>query len=585
MRNQGFLLISVMILLVLFFGLLTGYMVLTRTEYGSINASQRQTAGFYAAEAGLNLRAEEIRTRFVGFNRPSGSSPSRTNPCRGSNLGSGDFACRTYQLGGRQIHTYVVEAPNNPQNVRIPPGELYENLDAQEFRYSLYSEAIGRDGQPEAILELVFKSRLVNMFQFMAYYDKDLEILPGPNMLLNGRVHTNGDLYLNSNNTLSISGQVSTARSLYRGRKNSNECTGTVRVARPDNSYGILSCGVGGRRSFSQTDLTGWGERIQVGVNRTAVPAAEELEPLPSRTYFQRADLRVVLDLNQTPPRIRVLDPNGLENLTATTTLGVCGAVSSPATPSLYNAREGKWIRTLDVDMRQLLNCIHTRSLLGTRGLDDNTDGGLIFHFSVLGPDSGRVNNYGVRIRNADSLTSTITGAPRPRGVSVISDQSVYLQGNYNRERGTDGTGFIPAAVMADNIHVLSNSWNDARSARPLSSRRASSTTINAAFYANTDTTGGVEGPGGQGGAYGGGLENYPRFLEDWGNATFTYRGSFVSLGNPRTVSGPWGTGGVYSPPIRDWAFETEFAAGRLPPLSPRFVYLRQERFLRSFER
>ena len=121
--------------------------------------------------------------------------------------------------------------------------------------------------------------------------------------------------------------------------------------------------------------------------------------------------------------------------------------------------------------------------------------------------------------------------------------------------------------------------------------RNASSTTVNAAFLAGTDVTGGEEGaPGRDRGEYNGGLENYPRFHEDWIGATLSYRGSFVSLGAPRHVNGRWcGTGmpcGIYEAPVRAWSFETNFnTASKLPPLSPRFVLLKQELFSRSYER
>jgi hypothetical protein len=232
--RKGFALVTVLIMLVVLMSLLTAYFTLTRIELGATQASVRQTTGFYAAEAGLNLRAEEVRARFLGYGRPSGTSPSGNNPCQGSNQGSGDFACKTYTISGRTVRTYMVEHPGNPQTVQIPPGELFENLEAQEYRYSLFSEAIGPDGRTEAILEMVFKSRLVPMFQFAAFYDKDLEINPGPDMTLNGRVHTNGDLYLGPRQILTIEGQTSTAGRLFRGRKEENVCheRGTVERSR-----------------------------------------------------------------------------------------------------------------------------------------------------------------------------------------------------------------------------------------------------------------------------------------------------------------------------------------------------------------
>ena len=54
--------------------------------------------------------------------------------------------------------------------------------------------------------------------------NKDLEILPGPSMTLEGAVHTNGDLYVGGDNQFTIEGQVTTAGSLFHCRKDEDEC-------------------------------------------------------------------------------------------------------------------------------------------------------------------------------------------------------------------------------------------------------------------------------------------------------------------------------------------------------------------------
>jgi hypothetical protein len=476
--------------------------------------------------------------------------------------------------------------------ITIPPGERYQNLTAQEYRYT--TTAIARDSRDnvEAILELNFKSRLVPLFQFAAFYNKDLEILPGPNMTLTGPVHTNGDLYLNSDNTLTIQGQITTAGALYRGRKNQNTATGTVRVYDPSTARALGT--TGSRRQIMASNVTNWNNMIQLGVPVVTVPEPEELDPSPGRSYWDRADLRVVLRLNNThvPQAIEVRTASNDVDTTASSALGGCSGTASGDLGSnravntnntLFNNREGKFIRMLNIDMQNLLQCLYLNSsILGGRTLNDSTEGGLVFHFSVSGPDSSvSASRYGVRIFNAAQLRATSSAAPLPVGMTMVKDGALYLQGDFN------STNKIPASALVDSFNVLSNNWLDSRSTQTLGNRTPTNTTQQLALLSGTDTTGGQEGAAGQGGAYNGGLENYPRFHENWnGSVTFTYRGSFVSLNRPRRVNGAWVFGSPhYTAPVRNWNYDTAFnVAQNLPPMTPRFVYLQQQLFVREYE-
>jgi hypothetical protein len=110
---------------------------------------------------------------------------------------------------------------------------------------------------------------------------------------------------------------------------------------------------------------------------------------------------------------------------------------------------------------------------------------------------------------------------------------------------------------------------------------------INAAFIAGVDVTGsGYDN-------YNGGLENYPRFHEDWGGSSsgrmLNYRGSYVSLGTPRYANGKWcGTGNtcnIYNPPQRPWDFDADFGDVRnLPPLTPKVTYVQQRIYTRFYK-
>jgi hypothetical protein len=611
-KERGFVLLTGLLMLAALTAILTAYYSVTRMETMSSKSSKDSVGGFYGAEAGLNLRAEEIRQKFVGYNRPSGAAPSSDSPCVGGDNGSGDFMCKTYTLpaGGmtRNVVTYVEEDENNPVILTIPPGERFQGLNAQEYRFTARSFSYRGSDREEAILKLRFKSRLVPLFQFAAFYSKDLEILPGPNMTLSGPVHTNGLLFLNSDATLTISGQVTTASDLYRGRKNQNSCrSNSVSIFDPTSGR-FLTPSCSNRTLLSQSQLNAWNNMIQVRVPTLTVPGPEVFDPAPGYVYWDKADLRIILALTGTNAVDTSASPTGVQVRTAGNVIDVVktnainsttlcpGSIAGRAvgnSNSFYNNREGRTIRMLEIDMRALLNCIHNNNLFGTgvgpysasqKKLSDDTEGGIVLHTSIFGPNSGAsANGYGVRVRNAATLQSNIAGAPVVKGISIISDQAFYVQGNYN------SSGKIPAAIMVDSVNILSNNWtNDSNSTASLSSRVPTATTINSAFVAGTDTTGGVEGIGGLNGSYNGGLENYPRFHENWnGTVTLTYRGSFVSLGRARHVNGPWVYGGsVYTAPVRNWNYDTAFNdAAYLPPITPRFVYLRQELFVRDFEK
>ncbi|MFA5552005.1 MAG: hypothetical protein WDA03_10355 [Trueperaceae bacterium] len=638
---------TVLFMMVVIMGLLAVHFFITRLEVSTSTAQADSTSGFYSAEAGLNLRGEEILSIFRTDNLPHGESPSDTAPCTAGNTGSGDFECQEHSFNNREVMTYVVEDDQNEEGgtlTRIPPNELFGGLNALENRYSVFSRARHASGQQvEALLEMIFRSRLVPIFQFAAFYNKDLEINPGPDMTLNGRVHSNGNLYLGSQATLSITGQVTVAKlpgsddttNLYRRRKDSVACDirGTVVIddlnaaTGPTQSPERLN---GSCDAIPQSTLNAWNGQIQTGLETLTVPPLRSFEP--GGEYWQRAELRLVLVLDDGPPRIEARAANNVDTVESnlTNTINACASPtgSNPAYPgsaglvaetseTFYNWREHTHIRMLEIDVAGLMNCVHQNQLQFGFSLDDLTHGGLVWFFTVEGDDSDdAANSYGIRLRNAATLGSTLPGAPNINGLTVVSDQAVYLQGDYNCNSascsGGSTSNWRPASVIADSLNVLSEAYNhppggvafaDGISYLSLGSRDAQSTEVNAAFLSGTDSTGNREG-GGWGGAYNGGLENYPRFHEDWSGRTLRYRGSFVSFDRAQHVNGTWcGTGGsgtlnaagnehnrngcnIYNAPTRHWEYDERFNnINQLPPLSPNFVYLKQELFVRDFER
>jgi hypothetical protein len=201
----------------------------------------------------------------------------------------------------------------------------------------------------------------------------------------------------------------------------------------------------------------------------------------------------------------------------------------------------------------------------------------------------------GIRLINGGSLPNM--------GMTVATPNPVYIQGDYNSGATTnysstaggtssagqltltnlppsDASGAYPsgtsspteyasgytkksAAVVADAVTVLSNAWSDGNSTAGLTSgsRNPTSTTINTAIVAGNvpttppDSSGNVV----AGAVYSGGIENFPRLLENWnGSLYLTVHGSFGLLYDSEQALGAWQqTGNYYNAPSRRWFYDT----------------------------
>ena len=579
--QRGYALLTVLLMLALLSAIALSFFTLTRSEMQAVQSNRNSVRGYYAAEGGLNVRAEQLRNIFVNYALPSGSAPTVASACTPGNLGSGDYMCAFHSLDNRSVSTYVIDDPTSPRQIVVPLGEPFQGLNAAVYDYDLRSVASSTDGSIEAQLDLAIETRLIPLFQFMIFFNKDLEITPGPAMTLNGPVHSNFDLYAAANTTVDILGQVTASGDIYRGRKEADLCwTGPFRVINPVTATDLPACS-GNRRLLTNSDLTAWNGNVVSRTDSVSVPTPDALDPAPGSAYWDRADIRIVYD--QPTSTIQVRNADGTDDSARSTALGTCASATSLSN-TFYNHREGAAIDMLDVDVQGLMDCIQSQNLLNAgRLLSDTTDGGLVVYLGVEGPLMTGVNNYGVRLTNGAELESSSALAPVPVGVTFVTNQAAYVQGDFNT------IDKRPAAIMADSMNVLSNAWpaGDWPQATSMWLRDATPTTVNAAFLAGTDSTGGGEGSAFQDvGNYSGGVHNMPRHHEDWTGIAFNYLGSLVSLNVAQHVSGGLIVGWPqYAPPSRNYAFDTDFIdPANLPPLTPRFAYTKQTLYVRDFE-
>jgi hypothetical protein len=150
----------------------------------------------------------------------------------------------------------------------------------------------------------------------------------------------------------------------------------------------------------------------------------------------------------------------------------------------------------------------------------------------------------------------------------VATARPLYVLGDYNElnaaNLGTSNTSATrPASLVADAITFLSDNWKDGTTGPGITPPNAANTTVNAALLTGAvDTTLGH---------YGGGMENFPRFLETWGlSLTNTYNGSMIKMFPSLYATNVWGQAKVYVPPARNWAYDANFnTPTKLPPKTP----------------
>jgi hypothetical protein len=177
-------------------------------------------------------------------------------------------------------------------------------------------------------------------------------------------------------------------------------------------------------------------------------------------------------------------------------------------------------------------------------------------------------------------------------GFTVVSENPVYIQGNYNSQANdpfwTTANNTTPtqtphsaASIIADSVTLLSNSWSDMGSLMFPTAPGSRAATANS--YYRTAIAGGKNipfpSPGWANTAgindFGtdGGLHNFLRYLENLGGISLFYDGSLVSMYYSEYNTGTFKCcTTVYSPPTRKYYFDVLFLnPNNLPPATPEF--------------
>lgn len=454
----------------------------------------------------------------------------------------GDFVFTDGQGNTGQTYVQRLAAASSYQ----PLSSKYRGMYGAASTYRIISNA--RLQNSPSMIDVGVKQDIqlatIPVFQFAIFYSMDMEINPGPAMTITGRVHGNANINLQPQNTLAFMSDITAAGSIIHNKHTNDPSS---------RSFASSSIVYHGEHDSGADSLT-----LPIGTNNSpdAVHAIIELPPdgesatsaMGRQRYYNKADMVVLVS-----------------NTTVVVTSGLVDGFST-AIPysewngflktnvSFFNKREGKTVNAVQLSVEQLSKWSATNATL--RPAIGNREIRTIY-----------IADLRTQSAAAQSGIKVVDGAELPDlGLTVATPNPLYVQGNYNAHGSDVGKNTTanakPASLVGDAVNILSTAWSDSQSTLPLAARHAGDTTVNAAILAGIVPSGS--------GHYSGGVENFPRFLENWSGRTFTYNGSMVSMFNSLTATAPWGGADVYSPPARNWAFDQNFVdATKLPPGTP----------------
>ncbi len=274
----------------------------------------------------------------------------------------------------------------------------------------------------------------------------------------------------------------------------------------------------------------------------------------------------VVTFSNQSAHTLITVNSNSIP-LPATNYIRIASSFPWLTNVTFYDFREQDTVQAVQIDVGAFNAWLNNTNLEGAKwnSMCSSHKSHPIDSISVYNSVGGNNILPAVRVVNGQQLYDS-------HGLTVSTPQALYVKGNLNTTtNGTtyssglgDVTNTWPCGLMGDAITILSSSWSDSyNSGTALSSRVPVATTINAAalegIVQSTNSN------------YSGGVENFLRLLEQWGNPSpaLNYNGSIVVLFPSIYATNYW-NGNYYSVPKRNWGFDIKYnVQSGLPPMTP----------------
>jgi len=621
--EQGSSLIVVLVMMATMVAIAFGAIQVTQLNVSSSGAHKIGKQTFYSAEYGLDFAVNEIVQKFENLSIYTTSAEANTADPGNPNI--------TEDYKGYDV-TYSVTNPLDRFLYRtiVGNGTIFHYA----YTFDIQSTAVSQTDNSTQTLNETIRILETPLVQYFAFYAgsgdlADLELYPGADMNIWGRMHANRNMHItarNGNNreivirNWDFNGNASphfvTMAGEFRGteKHSGNSWANTGTYLRYNNSGGTPAFNNAGHfrqipnpvDSGNETEMEGCvpadnGFCGYLLVNERTYQAPDQTQFWRNGFYEGRSEnpqnpridsMKILVD-EDNPCTIRVWVSR--PSLTEVTTEIINGGAArfhsdntvfmaeqpiedTSGTNTMWDGREQRWVDFTDID----LNLVGAWYLdyLNAEGLSWAGDGMLIYA-SRSGDGTG---TDPVPFLNADPnrieafrLKEHPGSQPMVRvNTTFATDNPIYIQGDFN----TNTT--VGVALVSDATNILSNDFTTKGQANVNGNYEASTTTVNAAFFSGI-----IPNVAGSNNRVGGGLHNYARLHEDWlvgGDVPLNINGSFISLWQSSQATGTWCHGNnteCYVRPARNFGWDVRFEEPTFwPPFIPSIFSVERAGFL-----
>lgn len=470
-----------------------------------------ETRAFYAAEAGLEVAAARLHdiTDSLGVitgEVPTGHGTINNNP----------YSYKTVEIGSEKEHV-------------LSNGSV-SGMHARVRTFSITSTGYSPSNNAEVAISQMFESVLIPITQYGIFSHDDLEMNLSSDMTFLGRVHTNGNLWIQTTATAYFDSYLSAHGNMYHGRKSPGSTyNGDILVKDGYGSYVSMkedpSDWLDANDShWYDSSIVRWDGRVQ---DSTHVQVRFQLPLINSDEdpykIIEPAEGNKNPDSYEHDATIKIVDGKVYQKVgevwsNITTDWENLGIVTRTG-DKFYDDREDEWVDVTDFDIKKM----YDQGYSPTNG---------IIYFSDTWGDYPAL-----RIKNASTIQDSI-------GITIASENPVYSQGDFNKEVKK------PASIISDAFTVLSSNFDDTKSTLAKEDREAISTIINAAIITGNQPASAT--------TYTGGAENIIHFLENWSDKTLTFTGSLVNLWSSKQSLGAYSTA-YFNAPNFIWSYDQMF--------------------------